>query len=388
MPRPRVSYDHEPNRGAEVAEEARQALKAAVAENLSVEVFRSVRWSKSRAPTILDLRVLRAEDGGGLGRLSPRGRRELLKDNSQVTELELGDGVLPGVRRARGGGRFNATELSSLFRTLVMPSALEQSSRQGYFASWRSVVTWLLAHDLADKGLPMTREVLEALTMELIFLGLSVGSIRNIWSSIENRHRIYGHQPPLGEPGSFKRGIKAISSLRGQPIKLMFPVGRRHVQGLLRLIGLTWTQQRNVLLTLTGTVMCARVSETAGLRVCNVHPDVDVPFDPAYRGGIGIKIVKRKNDVKRRGIMTRIPPGPLADRLIRWIEEERLHRHPRCTLESAPGARCRYCPPLFPKTSRQRGAAAQEHPRLPATRQNASNAVKDCIRMLGGEPWR
>ena len=56
-----------------------------------------------------------------------------------------------------------------------------------------------------------------------------------------------------------------------------------------------------------GTVMCARVSEAALLRVCNVHPDIDAPFNPAYRGGIGIKIVKRKNDVKRRGIIDSHP---------------------------------------------------------------------------------
>ena len=71
------------------------------------------------------------------------------------------------------------------------------------------------------------------------------------------------------------------------------------------LVGLTWAQKRNVLLTVTGTVMCARVSEPAGLRVCNVYPDVDVPFDPRYQGGIGIKIVERKNDTKRCGIMDR-----------------------------------------------------------------------------------
>ena len=185
-------------------------------------------------------------------------------------------------------------------------------------------MTRLLAHDAADQGLPMSRALLEALTMELLLMGSSVGSIRNIWSAIENRHRMYGHEPPLGEPGSFRRRIKALSSLRGQPSKLLFPMGRRHVRALLRLVGLTWTQKHNVLLVVTGTVMCARVSEPAGLLICNVFPDVDVPFDPVYQGGIGTKIVKRKNDTKRSGIMTRIPPGPVAERLLQWIEVERL----------------------------------------------------------------
>jgi hypothetical protein len=380
-----VEFDHEPDRAASEAVATRQALKAAVAENLSVATFHTLRWSKSLAPTIMDLRCLRNEDGGGLGLLSVRARRELLSDNSQMTEMERGDGVLPSVSRIGGHGRFSTSELASLFRSAVMPSQLEQSSRAAYYASWRMVVTWLLAHNAADKGLPMPKEILDALTMELLIMGASVGSIRNTWSAIENRHRLFGHTPPLSEPGAFRRGIKALSSLRGQPSKLVFPLGRRHVKALLNLIGLTWTQKRNVLLVVTGTTMCARVSEPANLRICNVFLDLDAPYDPQYLGGIGLKIVKRKNDTKRRGIMTRIPPGPFADRITAWIAEEELVRHPRCTLDTAPGARCRYCPPLFPKTAKSRRASGREGPRVAVTRQIVSNAVKECIRMLGGD---
>ena len=385
MPPPRVVFDHGPNRAANEAEATRQALKAAVAENLSVETYCNLRWGENLSPTILNLHALRNEDGGGLGLLSAQARRELLKDNSRQTEMERGDGVLPSVSRAQGRGRFSASELTSLFQSAVMPSQLEQSSRAGYFTSWRMVVTWLLAHNAADQGLPMTKALLEALTMELLIMGASVGSIRNTWSAIENRHRMFGHEPPLSEPGAFRRGIKALSSLRGQPSKLIFPLGRRHIKALLDLVGLTWTQRRNVLLVVTGTTMCARVSELAGLRICNVFPSLDAPYDPQYQGGIGIKIVKRKNDTKRRGIMTRIPPGPFAERLLRWIQEEELARHPRCTRESAPGSRCGHCPPLFPKTAKPRHDAGVEGPRIAVTRQNVTNAVKDCIRMLGGD---
>ena len=91
--------------------------------------------------------------------------------------------------------------------------------------------------------------------MELLLIESSVGSIHNIWSAIENRHRTFGLEPPLGEPGAFRRGIKALSSLRSPPSKFLFPMGRRHIRALLRLVGLTWTQKRNVLLVVTGTVM-------------------------------------------------------------------------------------------------------------------------------------
>jgi hypothetical protein len=115
--------------------------------------------------------------------------------------------------------------------------------------------------------------------------------------------------------------------------------------------------------------MCARVSEPAGLRVYNVFSDLNVPYDPAYVGGYGLKIFKRKNDTKRRGIMTRIPLGQLAERLRKWIVKERLVRHPRCTLESTPRACCRYCPLLFPKPPRPRSEDAGSSSRTAVTRQ-------------------
>lgn len=110
-----------------------------------------------------------------------------------------------------------------------------------------------------------------------------------------------------------------------------------------------------------------------------------MPYDPTYVGWYGHKIVKRKNDTKRRGIMTRVPPGPLAERLRKWIAEERLVRHPQCTLESSPGARCRFCPPLFPKSPRPRSEDIGSRSRTAVTRQNVTSAVKSCIRMLDGD---
>ena len=102
---------------------------------------RSLKWSKSLSPTTSNLRALGDEDDGGLGRMGARARRELLTDNSMMTETERRGGVLPSVVRARGRGRFNAAELSSIFRGAVISSQLERTSRQGYFASWRTVVT-------------------------------------------------------------------------------------------------------------------------------------------------------------------------------------------------------------------------------------------------------
>jgi hypothetical protein len=116
MPAPAVVCNHGQGSGANAAVEDRRALKAGVAENISVATYRSLAWSKSLIPTIVDLQALRGEKGGGLGLLNAKARRELLQDDSSPTELEKGDGVLPSISRARGSRHFTTAELSSLFR--------------------------------------------------------------------------------------------------------------------------------------------------------------------------------------------------------------------------------------------------------------------------------
>ena len=152
-----------------------------------------------------------------------------------------------------------------------MPAQVEVSTRSGYYSAWRGVVTWLLAHDSAYKGLPMALETLEALTMEWLIAGASVNTIKNVWSAIEDRHRMFGHRPPLWAPGAFRRRLKALSSLQGSPTKLVYPIGVHHVQAMTRLIGLSAVQKRNVILVAVGTVMCTRPSEPASVQTCDVH---------------------------------------------------------------------------------------------------------------------
>ena len=51
------------------------------------------------------------------------------------------------------------------------------------------------------------------------------------------------------------------------------------------------------------------------------------------KGASGSKLSSAKT-TPSTGIMTRVPPGPLAERLLQWIEAERLRLHPRCTERS------------------------------------------------------
>ena len=363
------------------------AIKAAVAEQLSVSAYNRIKWAKCKFPTIQSMLALRGETGGGLGRLGAAERDNLLRDTTPRTALEEGEGLLPSVERLGGGGRFRIDELTALFRTAVLPAQVEPGTRVGYYRAWRGVVTWLIAHDAADLGLPMDLSTLEAVTMEWLIAGASVNTIRNMWSAIEDRHHMFGHRPPLWEPGAFRRRLKALSSIRGSSTKLAFPIGVHHVQGMLRLIGLSPVQRRNVVLVACGTVMCARPCEVPSVQACDVHWGVDAAFHSRYEDGVGIKVKKRKNDTARRGLMTRVPGSHLQRMMMAYSQEQRLNISPRCTKTDSPGAHCPYCPPFFLKVvpwldhappRRANGADA----RVAMTRQNVTGAIKSVMEML------
>ena len=109
----------------------------------------------------------------------------------------------------------------------------------------------------------MSKTVIKALSQELLMVGCSPGTIRNIWSSIEDRHRRFGHSLPLGEFGDFRRMYKAVAAVRGAPSRLIFPMGVHHLKRMLELIGLTPAQSRNVLVAATGMALSCRVVEVA-----------------------------------------------------------------------------------------------------------------------------
>ena len=226
-----MEYRSDPELARATAVATRSAIKAAVAEQLSVSTYSRIIWAKCKFPAIQSMLVLRCETGGGLGRLGAAERDNLLRDTTPRTALEEGDGLLPSVERPEGGGRFRIAELTALFRSAVLPAQVEPGTRAGYYRAWRGVVTWLIAHDTADQGLPMDLSTLEAVTMEWLMAGASVSTIRNMWCAIEDGHRMFGHRPPFWEPGAFRRRLKALSSIRGSPTKLAFPIGVHHVSG-------------------------------------------------------------------------------------------------------------------------------------------------------------
>ena len=50
----------------------------------------------------------------------------------------------------------------------------------------------------------MSKVILKALTQELLMVGCVAGTIKNVWCSIADRHRRFGHNAPLAAAGDFK----------------------------------------------------------------------------------------------------------------------------------------------------------------------------------------
>ena len=156
------------------------------------------------------------------------------------------------------------------------------------------------------------------------------------------------------------------------------------------IIGKPDTLDAAVLAICLGTVCCSRVGELAGLQICNMAWGIDQAFGLEYVEGAGCRVRKRTNDTGRWGLCTRVPGGILLERLRRWFRKQGLEVSPLCTDQANPGARCPFCPPLFPRTLRAAGAPIQNakgyNLRLPVTRQMVSSGVKMGMKLLGADP--
>ena len=183
-------------------------------------------------------------------------RRRLLHDESAQTAVERGDGLIPAVRVKSGGQRLPALQqLTETFDECIGPAKLEANTRGSYQAAWRTVLTWGIAHDSVHLLLTMTRATLKALTLELLMVGCAAGTVKNVWSSVEDRHRRFGLPLPLGVSGDFRRLYKAVCAVHRAPSRICFPIGPHHVKQLLDLVGLTGVQLRDVLMCVTGVVL-------------------------------------------------------------------------------------------------------------------------------------
>lgn len=372
-----ATYYHDASQAALVAAELHSSILQTVLVNLQPATAWQVRWSKSGFPTISNPDILYFDPMFLC--LSPQKADDLLRDQSLQTAVEAGDGIFPAVRPTKRRRTLDTIpELANIFDECISPAQLQPSTRQGYWASWRSALTWAIAHGDPSVILPMTNTTLRALSQEMLMLGSSAGTITNLWSAIEDRHRRLGYLPPLCAPGMFRRMVQAVASVKGTPSPLIFPIGIHHIKAMLQLVGLSPAQTRDILACTLGTILCLRVNEVALLQICDVLWDYDAAWDPTFSGSAAVRVYRRKQDQRRKGLYPRIGKArfaafDLVARLRTYAMRQNLSVSHNCTKSSNPGARCRNCPPLFPTVNR-----IQE-----MSRQQITKAVVHSLQMIG-----
>jgi len=361
-----ATYEHGDQAAAVVAADLREGIQEMVAVNLMPSTVWSLRFTGHGFPTIDNVELLRAE--AQFWSLGETKLKHLLQDTSPQTAVEAGDGHFPAVKAKRKVSRLSsASELA----------AMQQSTRVNYWGSWKTVLTWGIAHEEVKSLLPMTQETLKAITQEMLMVGCAAGTIRNLWAAIEDRHRVFGYAPPLAlRGGDFSRFSKAVASVKGMPSRLIFPIGTHHIQSMLELVGLTIAQRRDTLMCVLGTVMCLRVNEVDQLQICDVLWYLDKNFHVKYKNTIACRVYKRKQDTARKGLYPRAGSA-VADRLRAYIFRMGIAVSAHCSKERLPGARCRSCMPLFPRVVK--GEVTSQ----PVSRQQVTNAVFNSLRMIG-----
>lgn len=299
--------------------------------------------------------------------------------------MEKGDGTMVAVEfRNRGqlNGLMSIDALAAVFQREVMPSTLEVASRVKYHGMWCAFVTFGLAHRDLECLMPAKKETVQAFVQEMLMLGASASYIQAAIAAIQSRHRDYGFPEPLLEKMSFHRMMKAVSSLRGAPKRLIHPLTKSHLRRMMRLKDLSLTQERDVVLTVTGTQLLCRVGEVSRLQVCDMLKDHDTAFSRQYRGSAAFRIRKRKQDQRRKGLYPRIAKGRrpqmcTVTRIERLLARNGSMVSPFCTKGQHPAARCIYCPPFFQSARLLHGVSRE------LSRQQVTGAVQRSLKLIG-----
>ena len=195
-------YEHRASSTTEVAGEVREGIRQMVLVNLEPATAWALRWTAAGFPAIDNVEVLRGDPM--FQRLGER-LGHFLDSEAEQTPVEAGDGIFRAVlaKRRRGTPLSSVAELTAIFDECVSPAQLEQSTRKAYWSGWRGVLTWGIAHDVVPTLLPMAMETVKALTLEMLMVGCSAGTVKNLWSAIEDRHRRYTYRLPFEEEGCF-----------------------------------------------------------------------------------------------------------------------------------------------------------------------------------------
>jgi hypothetical protein len=252
-----------------------------------------------------------------------------------------------------------------------MPAALQQSTRAGYFSSWRLVLTWGLAHG------GWTSCYLRVWTHSKV-------SRRSFswWGVRLEQSATSGRQSRIAAGDSV---ILSHSELREISVVWLGQWGRYAVnlpasffdrspsrQGPSGAHAHSATQRLH---HCSGDCGVSARGEVSNVQICDCKFGHDAAWNPIYQGTMALGVYKRKQAQVRKGLYPRLRRA-VTSRLEVYFEELGLEVSNEDTKDCSPGARCRACPPLFPSTVA--GGTSSK----PVSRQHVTKAVFDSLKML------
>ena len=335
-------------------------------------------------PTLEDVGLLRdvVEETGGDPRV-------LLADFSGATKLERSGGNWEEVMREIGDeGSGSVAASAAAFRSHVEPLMEGVETRVKAWANWRTVLTWATARKILGEILPMSVEVFQAITFDLLSVLASQGTVKSVWNAISTLHRHHGMVSPVAAAGEYGRLAKCIARFAGKQSPMKYPVHRDMVEAILRSNPGTLGELRNGLAAVVATLACSRPSEGAALQVCDVWFDYDARAGGQYASGtLVLNVMFRKNDQQRKGHHPRLgrsvdPALDVVHQLRTYMRAAGLEQDTRCPKRRTAHARCRLCPPLFPRA--RRGAGGRwELDRVASSPSSFSEMIPKALAQVG-----
>ena len=330
---------------SETTRNFRQAVQDAVPST-------ALSWSSARSPTVTSLEVFRP--------LVVAYHEEILSSLKPQTALERSAGDRLALRTS---ALPSVAELADFFNKECLPSSLAESSRVGYDGSWRSWVTFAVAHRCVAKAFPADDQFLRAFGSHLVFCGYRSGTIGKILSAIVTRHFHYG-AAPVFRYKELSKWLEGLKKRDGAPLRIILPKFKlrpEHIHSFLSLPPSTLRQERDVVMTAVGTVGAMRQDEVSSVDLCDwVMHFMEPPLVAAL--GSGLYVRRQKNDQHAKGMFKRFafgshPSTCIPSRVEAWMERANLRVHPACAKWSSAAARaqpCTLCGKLFPSFSGER----------------------------------
>ena len=327
-------------------------------------------FSKARTPTFASLEPLRAC-------MSKELARKVLDMEPGITAFEQPENTLLLHKHEA------IVELDTLeswvqaFDTLVVPAVVTPGTRAGYFAQWRSVVTYAYTMNVLEQLMPMSDRLLKAFLLQLILVGYSVGTINGYVSAIKHRHRVAKCKFSVCAD-DLHDWVVAIRRNRGTPSTPKFKILPAHLKMSMQLPWETVARLRDILILSVGTVCALRSSEVTQLDVCDLSWDHDGPDT------LMLRVKHLKNRKKREGLFPRIGRAKckrfdVLQMLRMYLKWARLQKKAGCSKATHPANPCEACGRLF-RLTHPSGKGVQ---RAGISKTHVTSAVKNVLRLIG-----